>query len=114
MTEQGTFGPVVRGEAAAWRALPYPGVSVKVLRNDKDTGDGAFLLKFDAGAWFPAHHHPGGEHVFVLEGDLLIGRDRLTAGDYLYTPPNGTHAASSEGGCVFITTLPKPIEILGD
>jgi quercetin dioxygenase-like cupin family protein len=50
--------------------------------------------------------------VFVLEGDVLIGPDRLKAGDYLYTPPDGKHAASSDGGCVFLVTLPRPVEIL--
>jgi len=66
----------------------------------------------DTGARFPAHNHPGGEQIFILEGDLQVGRDRLKAGDYLYTPPNGKHAASTEGGCVVLVTLPRPIEIL--
>ncbi len=103
---------VVRSGEAAWRALPVPGVSIKVLRDDKATGASAAILRFEAGARFPAHDHPGGEEVFVLEGDLQVGRDRLRAGDYLFTPPDGTHAVSSEGGCLFLVTLPKPIEIL--
>ena len=49
-----------------------------------------------------------------VEGDLRIPPHDLRAGDYLYTPPNGKHAASSEGGCVFLVTLPKPVEFLKD
>jgi quercetin dioxygenase-like cupin family protein len=45
-------------------------------------------LKFDAGASYPAHDHPAGEEVFVLEGEVHFGPHRLTAGDYLYTPHN--------------------------
>jgi quercetin dioxygenase-like cupin family protein len=41
-----------------------------------------------------------------------VVRDRLRAGDYLYTPPGVAHAASSEAGCVFLVILPKPVEIL--
>ena len=104
----------VRSDATEWRAGAIAGVSVKVLRRDADTGGSTALVQFGAGARFPAHNHPAGEEVFVLQGELQIGRDRLTAGDYLYTPPNATHAASSEGGCVFLVTLPKPVEIIGD
>jgi quercetin dioxygenase-like cupin family protein len=114
MTEPRTTGAVVRSGEKAWRALSVAGASVKVLRADQETGESTVLVRFEAGTRFPAHNHPGGEQVFVLEGDLQIGRDRLKAGDYLYTPPNGTHAASSEGGCLFLVALPKPVEILTD
>ena len=56
---------------------------------------------------------PTGDEVFVPEGDVLIGPD-LRAGDYLYTPPEGRHAASRRDGCVFLVTLQKPVEILRD
>ena len=105
---------LVRCGAKEWRALPVAGASVKVLRADKETGASTSLVRFEAGARFPAHNHPGGEEVFVLDGDLEIGRDRLKAGDYLYTPPDGVHAASSEGGCVFLVILPRPVAFIGD
>jgi quercetin dioxygenase-like cupin family protein len=103
---------VVRGEDAAWQSTKVPGVSVRPLRRNPETGESTALVRFAPGARFPAHNHPAGEEVFVLEGEVRIGPDRLRAGDYLYTPPDGKHAASSEGGCVFLVTLPKPVEIL--
>ena len=103
---------LVRTAAAEWKPGSVAGVSVKVLRRDKDTGEATSLVRFAPGTRFPAHNHPAGEEVFVLEGEVLIGRDRLKAGDYLYTPPNSTHAASSEHGCVFLVMLPQPVEIL--
>ena len=71
-------------------------------------------MRFEAGTRFPAHNHPAGEEIFVVEGDLHVGREHLKAGDYLYTSPDVRHAASSEGGCVFLVTLPKPVEFLED
>jgi quercetin dioxygenase-like cupin family protein len=103
---------VVRGNDAGWQSTKVPGVSVRPLRRNAETGESTALVRFAAGARFPAHNHPAGEEVFVLEGDVLIGPDRLKAGDYLYTPPGGKHAAASDGGCVFLVTLPKPVEIL--
>jgi quercetin dioxygenase-like cupin family protein len=98
--------------AAEWRPSKVAGVSVKVLRHDKESGESAALVRLEPGAAFPAHDHPAGEEVFVLEGDVRIGRHHLKTGDYLYTPPDGKHAAASDGGCVFLVTLPKPVVIL--
>jgi quercetin dioxygenase-like cupin family protein len=103
---------VVRSEGLPWRALPIPGVSVRALRRDAESGESTTIVRFDAGVRFPAHDHPGGEEILVLEGDLRVGPDLLHPGDYLYTPPNGKHAASSEGGCTFLVTLPQPVRFL--
>jgi quercetin dioxygenase-like cupin family protein len=113
MTEPSS-SPVVRTATAAWKPSAVPGVSVKVLRRDPVSGESTSLVRFEPGTRFPAHNHPAGEEVFVVEGDFQVGRHRLTAGDYLYTPPDEKHAASTEGGCVIIVTLPKPVELLKD
>ena len=105
---------VVRTGGEDWRALKVPGVSVKALRRDPDTGASTALVRLEPGARFPAHNHPAGEEVFVLEGEVVIGSARLKAGDYLYTPPDHKHAAASQDGCVFLVTLPRPVEILTD
>src|SRR5215813_11397642 len=107
---------LVRSHQTEWKPLPEPdaaGVFVKVLRFDKETRRApTILLKFEPGATYPAHNHPGGEEVFVLEGDLKLGKDHLYTGDYLYTPPNGKHAAWSENGCVVLVNVPLGVEIL--
>jgi quercetin dioxygenase-like cupin family protein len=69
-------------------------------------------VRFEAGTRFPAHNHPAGEEIFVVEGDLQIGPEHMKAGDYLYTPPGVTHAASSQGGCVFLVNLSRPVEFI--
>jgi quercetin dioxygenase-like cupin family protein len=71
-----------------------------------------FLLKFDAGASYPAQDHPAGEEVFVLEGEVNFGNYRMAAGDYLYTPPNEKHAVWTTGGCVLLLSVPKKVVIL--
>ena len=105
---------LVHSATAEWRPSKTPGVAVKTLRYDKTTGESSYLLKLDAGARVPAHDHPAGEELYVLEGDFQVGPDKLGAGDYLYTPPEGIHAASSQGGCLVLVVLPKPVRILAD
>jgi anti-sigma factor ChrR (cupin superfamily) len=111
-----SFTQLVRSEEIEWKPLTEPGVSgvfVKVLRFDKETRRApTILLKFAAGATYPAHDHPGGEEIFVIEGDLKLGKDHLYAGDYLYTSPNGKHAVRSEKGCVVLVNVPEEVVIL--
>ena len=90
------------------------GVAVKMLRRDEETGALTVLLRFEPGGTFPAHRHPAGEEVFVVEGQVRIGKDRLSRGDYLYTEPQGIHAVSSESGGTILVMLPKPVEIMKD
>jgi quercetin dioxygenase-like cupin family protein len=107
---------VVRSGQVEWRPLDEPGVSgvdVKVLRRDDATGRApTILLRFAPGATYPAHNHPGGEEIFVLEGEIRLGQDHLRAGDYLYTAPNNKHGVSSETGCVLLLVAPEEVEIL--
>jgi quercetin dioxygenase-like cupin family protein len=102
---------LVHSQDADWK-FSAPGVSKKILRYDEPTGEMTLLLKFDPDSTYPAHNHPAGEEIFILEGDLRVGRDELGAGDYLYTPPNGKHAVSSRNGCLLFIRLAKPIELL--
>jgi quercetin dioxygenase-like cupin family protein len=96
-----------------WRGAKLgSGVSVKLLRRDEQTEAVTVLLRFDPGGTFPAHRHPAGEEVFVADGEVRIGKERLSRGDYLYTEPEGVHAVSSESGGTILVMLPKPVEIL--
>lgn len=107
---------LVRSDQVEWRPLDEPGVVgvfVKVLRFDEVARRApTILLKFEAGATYPAHNHPGGEEIFVLEGDVRLGKDHLQKGDYLYTAPNNKHAVSSEDGCIILVNVPEEVEIL--
>ena len=101
---------IVKTQSAAkeWRTLPDAGNFIKFLRIDKETGQQAVLLRMEPGAHYPAHLHPGGEDVYVLEGTVQLGAETLHSGDYLYTPPGGIHAAWSPQGCVLFIVVGQP------
>ncbi|MBC8046347.1 MAG: DUF4863 family protein [Fimbriimonadaceae bacterium] len=109
---------IVRGNETEWIPLKEDGVDtrgifVKVLRFDEQTKRSpTILLKFAAGAKYPYHNHPGGEEVFVLEGDAIFEGQKLSAGDYLYTPPDFKHEVTTENGCVMLFIIPEEVEIL--
>jgi anti-sigma factor ChrR (cupin superfamily) len=112
-TEARISPTLVRGEEGEWQ-FSAPGVSKKVLRDNQQTGEATLLLRFVAGATYPLHNHPGDEEILALEGDLKVGKLELRPGDYLYTPPEGKHAVSSQNGCLVFLRLSKPIEILDE
>lgn len=110
---------LVRSNQIEWKSLTeideadVRGVYVKSLMfDDKTRRSPTILLKFEAGARYPLHDHPGGEEVFILEGDLHLGKDHLFAGDYLFTAPNNLHAARTDGGCVVLLKAALPTEFV--
>lgn len=107
---------LVRSGEIEWKPLPEDGISgvyVKTLQFDKDTKRApTILLKFEAGAKYPLHNHPAGEEIYVLEGDIHLGKDHLTAGDYLYTAPGNLHAVRTDKGCVILLKAPQEVEII--
>jgi quercetin dioxygenase-like cupin family protein len=110
---------LVRSNEIEWKSLAVideddvKGVYVKSLMFDDETQRSpTILLKFEAGASYPLHTHPGGEEVFVLEGDIHLGKDHLHAGDYLFTAPDNLHAARTDGGCVLFLKSPQATEFV--
>jgi anti-sigma factor ChrR (cupin superfamily) len=110
---------LVRSNEIEWESLTsidegdVEGVYVKSLMFDDETQRSpTILLKFEAGASYPLHTHPGGEEVFVLEGDIHLGKDHLQAGDYLFTAPDNLHAARTDGGCIVFLKAPRATEFV--
>lgn len=109
---------IVNSHKLKWQSLiekgeHYKGVFVKSLRYDEATKRSpSILLKFEPGASYPYHNHPGGEEIYVLKGSCLVNEAYLEAGDYLYTPKNFKHGVTSEKGCELLLNIPEEVEIL--
>jgi quercetin dioxygenase-like cupin family protein len=113
-----TLDGVVRTASMEWKPLiesgvDTTGISVKPLRADRVSGRASsFLLRFEAGAKYPYHHHPAGEELFVVAGTCLIEGVTLAAGDYLYTPPGSKHSVRTDTGCTLLFQVPEEVVIL--
>jgi len=109
---------IVQSNKQEWKPLIEDGVDtkgiyVKALRYDDQTKRSpTILLKFETGAKYPYHNHPGGEELFVLEGSVVIAGQTLNAGDYLYTPVDFKHSVTTETGCVLLLMIPEEVVIL--
>ncbi len=89
--------------------VPSPGGEVDRKRLHRvgpaEAGQVTSLVRYPAGSRFPAHDHPEGEEIFVLEGVFSDHQGDFTAGTHLFNPEGFRHAPGSEPGCVIFVKL---------
>ena len=97
---------VIDTAAATWQPSPMPGVWRKPLaREDAERGHATSVVRYDAGARFSRHEHPGGEEILVLDGVFSDEHGDFGAGTYFRNPPGSGHAPFSEVGCTLFVKL---------
>jgi len=99
--------------AMEWRGFDdAPGVAFKVLKTHRPGTGVTLLLRFDAGAAYPAHRHPEGEEYYVLAGELIDAGRSYGEGTFVYHSPGSVHAPSSRKGATVLVFLPAAIELV--
>lgn len=89
-----------------WVKSPMAGVWRKPLaREDAERGHATSIVRYDPGAAFRAHDHPGGEEILVLEGVFSDATGDYGSGTYFRNPAGFRHAPFSEPGCVLLVKL---------
>ena len=96
-----------------WTPTPYPGVSVKVLVHDTDTGLQTVLTRMDPGAVLPDHEHVALEQSWVIEGSLVDHEGEVKAGGFVWRPPGSRHAAHAPNGALVLGIFHKPNRFFG-
>ena len=89
-----------------WVASPTPGVERRMLfRIGDEKARATSIVRYVTGSHFPAHDHPGGEEILVLDGVFQDERGDYPAGSYMRNPPGSGHRPGSEPGCVIFVKL---------
>jgi quercetin dioxygenase-like cupin family protein len=85
----------------------------KELFSDPDTGMMVRLVRYPAGVINPAHTHPCGHGMYVLEGTLVTHRGEYGPGSFVWFPEGEvmTHGASTSGDVTVVFITNKPFEI---
>jgi len=61
------------------------------------------ILRFEPGAQLPLHQHECPEFIYILEGELIVAGQRLTAGWASVASVGSVHAdVHSDTGCVLV------------
>jgi len=91
-----------------WQPTSFPGIEIKVLMEDKETGMMTSLTRLAPGAVLPDHTHEGIEQSWVLEGSLEDHEGAVTAGNYVWRPAGSRHAARAPDGALVLGFFQKP------
>lgn len=95
---------VVESERMEWHPAGTSGIWTKELYSDSVYGERVALLRWDKGARYGRHEHPGGEEILVIEGVLADENGHYPRGTWIRNPPGSAHEPYSPEGC---TTLIK-------
>jgi quercetin dioxygenase-like cupin family protein len=90
-----------------WLPAPQEGVELCVLHSREENHEVAALLCMREGSKLPRHDHPGGEHIYVLEGCARVDGELVRAGDYHHTSAGESHDVVAEERCLFLSVLAK-------
>jgi anti-sigma factor ChrR (cupin superfamily) len=91
-----------------WRATQWPGIEIKMLMEDPQTGLQTVLTRFAPGAVLPDHMHVELEQSWVLEGSLVDHEGEVGAGNFVYRPAGSRHIASAPNGALVLGFFLKP------
>lgn len=95
-------------DALPWQDTRFPGVKMKVLVEDKETGLVTSLVLFEPGARLPDHEHVEVEQTWVLEGSLVDDEGEAKAGSFVWRPAGNRHDAHAPNGCLCLSMFLKP------
>lgn len=106
--------PVIKQTDFKWKEGFFHNSEFCMLWQDNDgqTQTQAFIVKFEPGGFIPEHDHPGREFAYVIEGEMIVGNERLKAGDFLTAGWGEVHNVTTEKGVTFLIVIEKPIEIV--
>jgi len=90
-----------------WIPHPVPGIRVRVLSVNRDSGYATLFLDVAPGTRFPAHHHHGAEECYVISGSLFTWGRRLSAGDFIHAESGTEHSEMwTDEGCQVLLIVP--------
>ena len=93
--------------AMQWSPSPSGTVWRKRLHlvGPAESGQVTSVVRYDENSSFPAHDHPDGEEILVLQGVFSDDQGDWPAGSYLLNPDGFRHAPYSAEGCVLFVKL---------
>lgn len=101
---------IVSAAEQRWVPSPLPGVERVMLdRLGAERGRATSLVRYAPGSSFPAHGHPGGEEILVLQGTFSDESGDHGRGWYLRHPPGSSHRPwSTDGALIFVKLWQMP------
>ncbi len=98
----------IRPQEMEWEPTQFPGISIKILYEDKAKGEMTCFLKWAPGATLPMHKHPAIEQSYVIEGSFSDHDGICRAGEFVWRRVGSFHETHSDEGAVILAIYRKP------
>ncbi|MFJ4156265.1 cupin domain-containing protein [Pseudomonas sp. NPDC089752] len=95
-----------------WKPTPTPGIDMKILLQDQETGLLTALFRWAPGTSLPLHEHVEIEQTYVLEGSIVDDEGEVKAGDFVWRPRGNRHLARSPNGALVLSFFLRPNKFL--
>lgn len=102
----------VEVEQLPWKPTPTPGIDMKILLQDKESGLLTALFRWAPGTELGLHEHVEIEQTYVLEGSIVDDEGEVRTGDFVWRPKGNRHIARSPEGALVISFFLKPNRFL--
>jgi anti-sigma factor ChrR (cupin superfamily) len=95
-----------------WKPTPTPGIDMKILLEDTESGLMTALFRWAPGTQLPLHQHVEIEQTYVLSGSIVDDEGEVREGDYVWRPKGNQHLARSPNGALVLSFFLKPNKFL--
>ena len=102
----------VEVQSLPWKPTPTPGIDMKILLQDKETGLLTALFRWAPGTALDLHEHVEIEQTYVLEGSIVDDEGEVREGDFVWRPAGNRHLARSPNGALVLSFFLKPNRFL--
>jgi anti-sigma factor ChrR (cupin superfamily) len=99
-------------DSLPWKPTPTPGIDMKILMQDKETGLLTALFRWEPGTQLALHEHVEIEQTYVLQGSIVDDEGEVLQGDFVWRPQGNRHLARSPNGALVISFFLKPNRFL--
>jgi anti-sigma factor ChrR (cupin superfamily) len=99
-------------ESLPWKPTPTPGIDMKILLQDKESGLLTALFRWEPGTELALHEHVEIEQTYVLEGSIVDEEGEVRKGDFVWRPQGNRHIARSPEGALVLSFFLKPNRFL--
>lgn len=95
-----------------WKSTPTPGIDMKILMHDPNSGNLTALFRWEPGTELARHEHVEIEQTYVLSGSIVDEEGEVTEGNYVWRPRGNRHIARSPHGALVLSFFLKPNKFL--
>jgi len=95
-----------------WKPTPSPGIEMKILMQDQESGLLTALFRWQPGSVLARHEHVEVEQTWVISGSIVDEEGEALEGQYVWRPQGNRHTASSPRGALVLSFFLKPNKFL--